>query len=70
MALPVGTERIAQFLYWVNQARASMTMAAASSRSLAGLHADERRLKSADVPVEQAVAMVRSQLGLPPPESS
>jgi len=34
------------------------------------LHAGEQRLKSAGVPVEQAVAIVRSQLGLPPPESS
>jgi hypothetical protein len=32
--------------------------------------ADEKRLESANVPVEQAAAMVRSQLGLPPPESS
>jgi hypothetical protein len=70
IAFPAGTERIAQFLYWVNQARASMTIAAASARSLTRLHADEQRLKSANAPVEQAVAMVRSQLGLPPPESS
>jgi hypothetical protein len=70
IAFPAGTERIAQFLYWVNQARASMTMAAASSRSLTELHADEQRLRSANVPVEQAVAIVRSQLGLPPPESN
>ena len=47
-----------------------MTIAAASSRSLTELHANEQRLKPANVPVEQAVAMVRSQLGLPPPESS
>ena len=39
-------------------------------RAQAGLHADEQRLKSANVPVEQAVVIVRSQLGLPPPESS
>jgi len=39
-------------------------------RPLTGLRADEQRLKSAGVPVEQAVAIVRSQLGLPPPESS
>jgi hypothetical protein len=70
IAFPAGVERIVQFLYWVNQARASMTIAAASSRSLTALHADEQRLQSANVPVEQAVAMVRSQLGLPPPESS
>jgi hypothetical protein len=34
------------------------------------LHAGEQQLKSVNVPVEQAVAIVRSQLGLLPPESS
>ena len=67
---PAGTARFAQFLHWVNQARARMTIAAASARSLAQLHADEQRLKPANAPVEQAVAIVRRQLGLPPPESS
>ena len=67
---PAATERIARFLNWVNQARASMTAAAASSPSLARLHAGERRLTEANKPVEQAVAILRSQLGLPPPETS
>ena len=67
---PAATERIARFLYWVNQARAKMTVAAASSPSLARLHADERRLTQANKPVEQAVTILRSQLGLPPPETS
>ena len=67
---PAATERIARFLNWVNQARASMTAAAASSPSLARLRADERRLTEANKPVEQAVAILRSQLGLPPPETS
>jgi hypothetical protein len=72
LSLPfhAASERIARFLYWVNQARASMTAAAASSPSLARLHADERRLTEANKPVEQAVAILRSQLGLPPPETS
>ena len=43
------------------------TMAAAS---LPRLRADERRLTEANKPVEQAVAILRSQLGLPPPETS
>jgi hypothetical protein len=34
------------------------------------LRADEQRLKAVNVPVEQPVTIVRSQLGLPPPESS
>ena len=70
IAFPAATERFAQFLYWVNQARASMTAAAASTASLAGLRATERRLTQASKPVEQAVAIIRSQLGLPPPETS
>jgi hypothetical protein len=65
-----ATERIARFLYWVNEARARLTEAAASSPSLAQLHADERRLDQANKPVEQAVAIIRGQLGLPPPEAS
>jgi hypothetical protein len=67
---PAATERIARFLYWVNEARASMTAAAASSPTLARLRADERRLTQANKPVEQAVTILRSQLGLPPPETS
>ena len=70
IAFPAATERIAQLLYRVNQARASMTAAAASSASLARLHAAERRLTQANKPVEQAVTIIRSQLGLPPPETS
>ncbi len=70
IAFPASTERIAQFLYWANQARASMTAGAAAASSLAQLHADERRLTLANKPVEQAVAIIRSQLGLPPPETS
>jgi hypothetical protein len=67
---PAAAERIARFLHWVNQARASMTAAAASSPSVARLRADEHRLTEASKPVEQAVAILRSQLGLPPPETS
>jgi hypothetical protein len=47
-----------------------MTVTAASSRSLARWRADEKQLTSDNVPVEQAVSTLRSQLGLPPPESS
>jgi hypothetical protein len=67
---PAASERIARFLYWVNQARAQMTAAAAASPSLARLRADERRLTEANKPVEQAVTILRNQLGLPPPETS
>jgi hypothetical protein len=70
LAFPAATERIARFLYWANQERASLTAAAAASASLARLRAAERRLDLANKPVEQAVAIVRSRLGLPPPETS
>jgi hypothetical protein len=39
IAFPAATERIAQLLCWVNQARASMTATAASPVSLASLRA-------------------------------
>jgi len=67
---PPASERFARFLYLVNEARANMTVAAASSPSLPRLHADERRLTEANKPVEQAVTILRSQLGLPPPATS
>jgi hypothetical protein len=52
MPFPAATERIARFLNWVNQARASMTAAAAASPSLARLRAEERRLAEANKPVD------------------
>jgi hypothetical protein len=70
IAFPAATERFVQFLYWANQSRASLTAAAATAPSLRALRADERRLTLANKPVEQAVTIVRSQLGLPPPETS
>lgn len=54
----------------VNQARALLTMTAASSASLSQLHAWEPRLDQANVPVEQAVRILRRELGLPPPDTS
>jgi len=70
IAFPAATERIAQFLYWVNQSRASLTAAAAGARSLSRLRAYEQRMTLANVPVEQAVTIIRNQLGLPPPSES
>ena len=67
---PPETEQIARTLYRVNQARASLTGAAARSTSLSELHAYERRLDEANKPVEAAVRTIRRQLGLPPPPSS
>jgi hypothetical protein len=70
IAFPAGTETIARLLILSNQARSALTEAAASSVSLAQLRACERRLAAANAPVEEAVAVIRSQLGLPPPDTS
>jgi hypothetical protein len=70
IVFPTETERVARLLYWVNQARARLTTAAAASTSLRQLHAYEQRLTAANRPVEQAVRTIRRQLGLPPPPTS
>ena len=60
---PPESERVARTLYRVNQARASLTLAASDSVTVSELHAYERRL-------DAAVRTLRRQLGLPPPPSS
>ena len=70
IVLPTETEQVARVLYRVNQARATLTTAAAASTSLRQLHAYEQRLTAANRPVEQAVRTIRRQLGLPPPPTS
>jgi hypothetical protein len=70
IVFPSDTELVAHDLYRVNQARASLTAAAAASTSLRRLHAYERQLDAANRPVEQAVRAIRRQLGLPPPPAS
>ena len=70
IAFPAGTETIARLLIMSNQARSQLTAAAAGSVSLTGLHAFERQLTAANGPVEDAVTVIRGQLGLPPPDAS
>jgi hypothetical protein len=70
IVFPTETEQIARDLYRVNEARATLTTAAAASASLRQLHAYEPRLDAANKPVEQAVRTIREQLGLPPPPTS
>ncbi len=67
---PPETEQVARTLYRVNQARASLTVAASHSTTVSQLHAYERRLDDANKPVEAAVRTIRRQLELPPPPSS
>jgi len=64
------TEPIATLLYRLNQARASVTATAARSATLRQLRRRLQRLDRENAAVEQAVSIVRSQLGLPPPDTS
>ncbi len=64
------TETIARLLILSNRARSELTEAAAHSVSLAQLRAYERQLTAANGPVEEAVGVIRSHLGLPPPDTS
>jgi len=70
LKLPAATETVARLLVTANEARVRLTTAAAASTSLSQLHRYEPRLTAANRPVEDAVRVIRSQLGLPPPETS
>ena len=70
IAFPAGTETIARLLVISNQARSELTATAAGLASLTQLQAFERQLTAANGPVEDAVIVIRGQLGLPPPNTS
>jgi hypothetical protein len=70
LTLPPATEAMARLLVTANQARARLTETAAASTSLSQLRGYRHRLLAANAPVEDAVRVIRSQLGLPPPETS
>jgi hypothetical protein len=70
LPLAPATEAIVRILVSANESRARLTGAAARSASLASLHAFERRLDAANGPVEDAVSVIRAELGLPPPATS
>ena len=70
LKLPAATETVARLLVTANEARSRLTTAAAASISLSQLHRYEPRLTAANQPVEEAVRVIRSQLGLPAPETS
>ena len=68
---PAAAEPVARILYRVaNQSRASLATVAAGSASLWRLARIEGRLTAANEPVQDAVRVLRSQLGLPPPDTS
>jgi hypothetical protein len=70
LALPPAMETIARLLVTANEARAQLTVQAAEAPSLPQLRGYEPRLTAANGPVEEAVRVIRSMLGLPPPETS
>jgi hypothetical protein len=70
ITFPAQTETIARLLVITNQSRSQLTAAAAGAASLTRLHGFERQLAAANGPVEDAVTVLRSQLGLPPPDIS
>jgi len=70
ISFPPRTEPIVLMLYRVNQARAALTSTAAGAISLRQLRGYQKRLDEANEPVEDAVRVIRDQLGLPPPATS
>ncbi|WP_042388267.1 hypothetical protein [Streptacidiphilus melanogenes] len=70
LALPSAVEASARTLIRVNETRADLTARAAASTSLGQLHAAQAALTAANAPVERAVAAIRAELGLPPPDTS
>jgi len=70
MSLPPSVEVVARLLVSANESRARLAEEAATSASLAQLRANEAALTAANAPVEDAVRIIRSMLGLPPPQTS
>lgn len=70
LTLPPAVKAMARLMVSANQARARLSSEAARSTSLAQLRGYQRRLTAANAPVEDAVRVIRDQLGLPPPQTS
>ena len=70
LSFPPRAEPFVRLLYRANQARAALTSTAAGATSLRELRGYQRRLDAANGPVEDAVRIIRGQLGLPPPDTS
>ena len=70
LSFPPRAEPFVRLLYRVNQARAALTSTAAGVTSLRELRGYQKRLDAANEPVEDAVRVIRGQLGLPPPDTS
>jgi hypothetical protein len=70
LELPPAEEAIARLMVLANQSRARLTERAAASPTLTALSRYLPRLTAANAPVEEAVIVIRGQLGLPPPDTS
>ena len=70
LTFPQPAETFLRLLYEVNQSRATLTATAAGAASMRQLRAYQSRLDSANEPVEDAVDVIRKQLGLPSPDTS
>lgn len=67
---PPQLEATAHLLVQTNENRAALATRAAASQTLEQLRGYEKQLSAANGPLEQAVRMIRKQLGLPPPDTS
>jgi hypothetical protein len=67
---PPEIETTARALVWTNENRAAIAARAARSQTLKQLRGYEQQLTQANGPLEQAVRLIRKQLGLPPPDTS
>jgi hypothetical protein len=70
IVFPRAIEATARALVGVNEARATLTSEATASTSLRQLRGYETRLTAANATLEGQVKNLRSELGLPPPETS
>jgi hypothetical protein len=70
IAFPPGIQNAARSLISQNQSRAALTAAAAGLSSVSQIQAVEPLLTAANGPVEAAVKVIRSKVGLPPPATS
>ncbi|MGE5290467.1 MAG: hypothetical protein ACM3ML_25420 [Micromonosporaceae bacterium] len=67
---PPKIEATAHVLVRTNENRAALATRAAASHTLKQLRGYEQQLSAANGPLEDAVRMIRKQLGLPPPDTS
>jgi hypothetical protein len=70
LELPPAEETIARLMVSANESRARLSERAAASPTLVDLDRFLARLTAANAPVEEAVIVIRGQLGLPPPDTS